>query len=65
MVRRGRVTAYANPVTGVTDCFVIFDSFRASVATPRRACPGGISSDASRRVPDAVDRIGRVVADQQ
>lgn len=32
MVRRGTMTAYANPVTGVTDCFVIFANFDASAA---------------------------------
>ncbi|KWW36444.1 hypothetical protein ACUXG4_000132 [Cupriavidus metallidurans] len=43
MVRRGRVTAYANPVTGVTDCFVKFVSFGASAAMPRQASIGAAS----------------------
>ena len=65
MVRRGRVTAYANPVTGVTDCFVIFVSFIASAAIPRQACDGRDLSGASGCVANAIDRIGHVVADQQ
>ncbi len=40
MVRRGRVTANANPVTGVTDCFVKFVSFGASASMPLQASFG-------------------------
>jgi len=32
MVRSAPVMAYAKPVTGVTDCFVIFASFDACLA---------------------------------
>ena len=35
MVRRQPVMAYAKPVTGVTDCFVIFATFGASAAIPQ------------------------------
>ncbi|MNN63053.1 hypothetical protein D3C81_1784020 [compost metagenome] len=50
MVRRRRVTAYANPVTRVTDCFDIFASFVTS-------CRPEISRQVSQRVSRRVATV--------
>ncbi len=57
--------AYAKPVTGVTDCFVIFATFGASVGMPPGMGPGGNPRPVSGGVADAIDGVGHVVADQQ
>ncbi len=56
---------YSNPVTGVTDCFVIFASFCASIATPLQARVGGHGRLFSGRMVDAINGAGHVVANQQ
>lgn len=41
MVRTEGLATYAKPVTGVTECFVIFGSFGGSAAVPRYCGFGG------------------------